>query len=301
MTPELRLIRYFVVVAETGNVTRAAARLHIAQPSLSAAIKQLEAQLGVELLKREGRGVALTPAGELLYRRGRELVAAADALAAELRGAATSARLRLGVTPAARYGVAPRLLSACAAEAPGVMLYTSEDTTGALLRGVASGVLDAAVVFCAPADRPANLVFHNLWEERAVVHLPADHRLATRERVTLADLAGERILVASSPDSSGYTTRIVGAFEREGVEPRTVSDPYPDLGLQAVREGFGVVIYARSAYPDDLEGSAFVTLAPPVALPFELVVHARAVSPATAAVVAAAKAVAGAEAETVLG
>ena len=66
MAPELRLIRYFVAVAQEGNVTRAAERLHVAQPSLSAAVRQLEAQLGVDLLERTGRGVALTPAGELL-------------------------------------------------------------------------------------------------------------------------------------------------------------------------------------------------------------------------------------------
>ncbi len=61
MTPELRLIRYFVAVAQEGNVTRAAERLHVARPSLSAAVRQLEGQLGVDLLARSGRGIALTP------------------------------------------------------------------------------------------------------------------------------------------------------------------------------------------------------------------------------------------------
>lgn len=151
MTPELRLIRYFVAVAESGNVTRAAERLHIAQPSLSAAIKQLEQQLGVELLARHGRRVTITAAGALLLRRGGELLEHADAVAAEVRGqdAATSGRLRLGVSPTARFGLAPELLSACAARAPAVMLYTSEDTTGALLRAVADGTRDLAITFCA--------------------------------------------------------------------------------------------------------------------------------------------------------
>src|SRR3954468_21162101 len=133
MTPELRLVRYFVAVAEIGNVTRAAERLHIPQPSLSAAIKQLEGQLGVDLLERRGRRVTVTPAGELLLRRGRELLEHADAVAEERRwhgtpvagglrwrGAVTRARLRLGLTPTARYGVGPRLLAACAAEVPAV-------------------------------------------------------------------------------------------------------------------------------------------------------------------------------------
>jgi len=70
MAVELRLVRYFVAVAQEGNVTRAAERLHISQPSLSAAVRQLEAQLGVSLLERSGREIALTPAGELLRDRG---------------------------------------------------------------------------------------------------------------------------------------------------------------------------------------------------------------------------------------
>ena len=120
MTPELRLVRYFVAVAEAQNVTRAAERLNLSQPSLSAAVKQLEAQLGVELLARSGRGVTLTPAGELLLARGRELLEHADRVAEEVqaRGATATGRLRLGLTPTARHGVGPRLLAACAARAP---------------------------------------------------------------------------------------------------------------------------------------------------------------------------------------
>lgn len=173
-----------MAVAETGNVTRAAQSLHIAQPSLSAAIKQLEQQLGVELLARYGRRVTVTAAGDLLPRRGRELLNHADAVAAEVRGqdAAASGRLRLGVSPTARYGVAPELLAACAAQAPAVMLYTTEDTTGALLRDVADGGLDLAITFCAPAHSGVELAL--VREEPAIVHLPADDHPLGRSRVT---------------------------------------------------------------------------------------------------------------------
>jgi len=288
MTPELRLIRYFVAVAETGNVTRAAKRLHIAQPSLSAAIKQLEQQLGVELLARYGRRVTVTAAGELLLRRGRELLKHADAVAAEVRGqdAATSGRLRLGVSPTARFGVAPELLAACAARAPAVMLYTTEDTTGALLRDVADGSLDLAITFCAPAHSGLELAL--LREEPAIVHLPADHRLADRTSLTLPELAEETILAASH-DSRGFSARVLSAFAEVGLTPPTRVDPHPDLGLQAVREGLGVVVYARSAYPDALDGSAFVKLRPPLGLPFHLASRAVATGAPVATVQAIAR------------
>ncbi|MFL5926945.1 MAG: LysR family transcriptional regulator [Gaiellaceae bacterium] len=281
MTPELRLIRYFVTVAEEGNVTRAAHRLHIAQPSLSAALKQLETQLGVELLRRDGRQLALTPAGELLRRRGRQLLADADAVAADVRGAAAGGRLRLGVSPTARYELAPRLLAVCAASAPGVMVYTQEDTTGALVRGVADGRLDAAITFCTSEPPPSTVELVPLYEERGVVHLAADHPLAQENAVTLADLVDEHVLVAASADSSGYSSRVFGAFRDAGLEPKTLPDPYPDLGLQAVRERRGFVIYVRSAYPEQLEDSAFVPLEPPLTLPFHLAVHRGARHPGT--------------------
>ena len=284
MTPDLRLIRYFVTVAEEGNVTRAAERLHISQPSLSAAIQQLERQLGVELLVRVGRRIEITPAGELLRERGQQLLEQAGAVVEEIRDRhhAGAGRLSVGVSPTARYGIAQRLLVACTTQVPAVMLYTAEDTTGALLRYVARGRLDLAITFCAP-DPPAGIELLLLRHEAAIVHLPSQHPLADRPVLTLQDLRDETILVAATEDSKGFSNRVLSAFRTAGITPRTLADPYPypDLGLQAVREGLGVVIYPRSAFPAELDGSAFVPLTPPVEMPFHLAHRA---APKTAAV-----------------
>ena len=271
MTPDLRLIRYFVTVAEERNVTRAAERLHIAQPSLSAAIQQLERQLGVELVTRTGRRIEITPAGELLRKRGRELLEQADTIFREVRerDQAGAGRLTLGVSPTARVGIAQRLLAECTSQVPAAMLYTTEDTTGSLLRDVARGRLDLAITFCAP-DPPAGVELVLLDEEPAIVHLPSDHRLATRAEVSLSDLAEETILVGATDDSRGFTDRVLSPFRNAGLSPKTLADPYPDLGVQAVREGLGIVIYPRSAVPAQLAGSVFVTLLPSLPMPFHL-------------------------------
>lgn len=287
-------MHYFVAVAQAGNVTRAAERLHLSQPALSAAVKQLEQQLGVELLARSGRGFGLTAAGELLLERGVALLEQAATVADEVRGrdGAPAARLRIGLSPTARYGVGPALLAASAAAAPAVMLYSSEDTTGALLRDVASGRLDLAVVFCAPDDVPAGVELLPVRAEPAIVHMAADHPLAGRDALTLADLAEDTVLIAGGRESGGFTDRVLAAFEAAGRQPRTVPDPYPDLGLRAVREGVGVVIYARSAFPPELAGSAFVALTPPLYLPFALAWRPRSQTRALEAVLDAIRAAA---------
>jgi DNA-binding transcriptional LysR family regulator len=100
------------------------------------------------------------------------------------------------------------------------------------------------------------------------VHLAADHPLAGRPELALEDLREETVLVGATEDSRGFTERVLSAFRAAGVAPRTLADPYPDLGLQAVREGLGIVIYPKSAFPPELSGSAFVPLVPPLPMPF---------------------------------
>jgi DNA-binding transcriptional LysR family regulator len=269
--PELRLVRYWVAVAEEGNITRAAERLHLSQPALSAAVRTLEAQLGVALLDRSDRVLRLTPAGELLLEEGRALLREADRVFSAVAALDRSAvgRLRIGLTPTARYGLGPSLLAACASSAPGVMLYPAEDATGALLRDVRSGRLDLAVLFCAVGGLDG-VVVEPLLSEPAVVHLRADHPLAGRPSVALEELSGEVFLVAEGGDSDGFTARVLELCRSRGFEPEVRPDPYPDLGLQAVREGLGVVLYVRGAFPDEMPGSAFVPVAPPVGFPFSL-------------------------------
>ena len=289
MLPELRLIRYFVAVAEEGNVTRAAERLHMAQPPLSAAVRQLERQLGVALLDRSSRQVRLTAAGEQLLEQGRELLAHADTVVRDVQAVerSPSGLLRGGLSPAARFRLVPDLLERWSTAAPGVMLHTSEDTTGALLRDVRQGRLDLAIVFCPPDVN--GLASTSLRDEPAVVHVRDDHPLASRTHVALNELAGETLLVAGSKDSPGYTAAVVAACRAAGFEPRTRPDPYPDLGTQAIREGLGIVLYVRTAFGPRLEGSVLVPLEPVVTFPFVLVWRRDARSAALSAVLAASR------------
>jgi DNA-binding transcriptional LysR family regulator len=222
------------------------------------------------LLDRNSRRVRLTVAGEQLLERGRELLAHADAVVGDVQAVeqSPSGLLRAGLSPAARFGLAPELLERWSTAAPGVMLHTREDTTGALLRDVRDGRLDLALVFCPPAvDGLASAV---LRDEPAVVHVRDDHPLASQEHLALDELAGETLLVAGGEDSPGYTAAVLSACRAAGFEPRTRPDPYPDLGTQAVREGLGVVLYVRSAFGPPLEGSTLVPVKPAVALPFVL-------------------------------
>jgi DNA-binding transcriptional LysR family regulator len=122
--------------------------------------------------------------------------------------------------------------------------------------------------FC--ADEDESLGRERLQDAPAVLHVNADHPLAQRRAVALADLRDEPIVVAGGPESLGYTAAVVALCRAAGFEPNTVPDPYPDLGVQAIREGLGVVIYPRHAFADEVAGSAFVPIEPQVTLPFDL-------------------------------
>lgn len=270
MSPDLRQVRYFVAVAEELNFTRAAERLHMAQPPLSAAIQQLEEQLGVALFERTTRRVELTLAGKLLLARGQELLAHAEEVFSAVREVerAPVGTLRVGVAPPARFGLAPELVAACATEAAGVMLYSREEPTGILLRELRAGRLDLVIAFCAPPDDA--LQRERLRDEPAVVHVDASHPFAARASVALDDLRDETLIVSGGPESPGFSATVVELCRKAGFEPKTIPDPYPDLGLQAIREGLGVVIYVRTAFASDLDRSVFVPIDPSVTLPFDL-------------------------------
>ena len=117
----------------------------------------------------------------------------------------------------------------------------------------------------------------------------ADHRLARRETVELAELRDEVLLVAGGPDSPGYTATVLGLCREAGFKPATLPDPYPDLGLQAVRERLGVAVYVATAFGGELTDTRLVPLAGGVTLPFLLAWSETARSAALDGLVAAAR------------
>ena len=146
---ELRHLRYFVAVAEERHFGRAAARLHIAQPPLSQQIRRFEAELGEPLLYRTTRSVELSPAGEVLLERGREILAAVDAAIDDARRAARGeyGRLAVGFTGSSTYALLPALAAALRRELPGVVLdLRGELLTPAQVARLVDGALDLGLL-----------------------------------------------------------------------------------------------------------------------------------------------------------
>lgn len=185
---ETRELRYFVAVAEELHFGRAADRLGIAQPPLSRAIRRLEQRLGVRLLDRNRRGAALTDAGEVLLREARTVLDAAGAAARRTRRAGDPNRPLVLVTKAgASHELLRRLLDAVASDpgaAPVEVLLCEVGEQAKLLR---DGSADAALMH-RPFDDLAGFDTEDLCVEGQVAILPAAHPLASRDRLTLADV-----------------------------------------------------------------------------------------------------------------
>jgi DNA-binding transcriptional LysR family regulator len=186
---ETRELRYFVAVAEELHFGRAADRLGIAQPPLSRAIRLLERRLGVQLLDRDRRGVALTEAGRVLLREAATALDAVAAAARRTQRAADPKRPLVLVTKAgASHDVLRRLLDAQAAEPGAVPVEVLLCEVGEQARLLRDGRADVALMH-RPYDDLAGFDTEDLRVEGQVAILPAEHPLAAREKLTLADVS----------------------------------------------------------------------------------------------------------------
>ncbi|MFD8206998.1 LysR substrate-binding domain-containing protein [Streptomyces sp. NPDC059695] len=186
---ELRTLRYFVAVAEELHFGRAAARLHISQPPLSRAIKQLETRLGTTLLNRSATGATLTPAGAVLLEEARDLLDHADRARARVVAAAgRPAALTLGLLGDGTDLGALRLADAYREQHPGIEVRVREADLTDPTCGLRAGLVDIAVTR-APFDE-TGLYVHELRTDPVGAVLRADDPLACRKNLRLADLAG---------------------------------------------------------------------------------------------------------------
>lgn len=218
---DLRQLRYFVAVAEELHFGRAAERLHMAQPPLSQAIRQLEARLGVALFQRTTRRVELTDAGRAYLERVRGILAEVEEAADHARRVAAGAvgHLTLGCVGSATYSLLPTLSRRLAAELPGIdFSFRGEMLAPDQVEALRSGAIDVALLRPPAAD--PSLTVHTLRRDRLVAALPAEHPLAARSRVHAADLAGVDLITYSAGRHSVMHDVVLGLMRDAGVEPR---------------------------------------------------------------------------------
>src|ERR1700730_2761024 len=189
---ELRHLRYFVAVADSGNLTLAAQRmLHTSQPSLSRQIRDLENEVGTPLLTRRARGVDLTPAGRAFLDHARAVLSQVEAASAAARQVAHPAKpcFTMGFLTGHELTWMPEALQILCDELPNIDVMISSQYSPLLADGLSKGNIDAA--FLRREKGAPDLAFRLLVKESLVVVLPANHRLAALKDISPKDILGE--------------------------------------------------------------------------------------------------------------
>jgi DNA-binding transcriptional LysR family regulator len=289
---ELRHLRYFIAVAEELNFSRAAERMHMAQPPLSAAIRQLERDLRVDLFVRTTREVKLTEAGHAFLAGARRTLADAERAAEDARRAAAGelGDLRIAYSWSTRFETLPALGRAFRATHPDVELLAQEMWNARMPPAFRNGSIDVAVSLC--PEIAADLQLAPIRRERLVALLPEAHSLAGEDAISLAALSGEEFIVFPREIAPRLHDAFMSVYRRAGFEPRVRNESFHtgwDLGVLAE-------IPAAAVAPQTVAGGlpeGIVAVAvdePTDSMETCLVWRADDTSPAVAAFVAAARA-----------
>ncbi|WP_028267643.1 LysR family transcriptional regulator [Arthrobacter sp. MA-N2] len=246
---QLSQIEYFIAVAESTSFTQGARRVNIVQSAVSAAIRQLEHELGSDLFIRQGRSIRLTPAGEAMLPRARTILAdvqaardAVDAVRGTVRGT-----VALGTLAHAGSVDVMQILRTVRRDYPGIVIKLRQTVQGTRtsLADVRSGALDLALV-SVPEEAAPGLELHPLHAEGIVFACSDSHPLADRKRVSLSEIADEPFV--DFPEGWGNRTTVDAAFAAAGLH-RTVHTEVVSftMATELVREGLGVAFLPESA------------------------------------------------------
>jgi LysR family hydrogen peroxide-inducible transcriptional activator len=240
MRPTLRQLQYVVAIAETGRFHEAAKRLYVSQPSLSAQVADVEAQLDVKLIERGRHGAIMTPQGEEFVKRARIILRSVEDLKSAMEAGATSlaGRIRLGVLPSVGPYLLPSVVKTLHRDNPGLRLNVQEHRTLDLRTGLSDGSLDC--VISATEDHP-DTGGARLFEERLWICAAADDPLAGDGPVAIDDLKGRDLLTVGS--GHRFSLIVQQLADRMGA---FISTEYQGTSLDAVRQmaatGAGVAI-----------------------------------------------------------
>jgi len=249
---DLRLLRYFLVVAEELNVTRAAARLDIQQAPLSQQIKLFERALGAQLFRRKPRGVELTAAGEALRNEAAAIFAnverAVDAVVRVSRG--ERGQIRIGLTTSACFHpLPPQAIRSFRRANPQVKITFEQNSTPGLIGALQAGRVDVAFIRTA-IGQPTGVRMLPLIEEPMVVALPAGHPLASRKnggRLTLKSLVHEKFIGYPRAAGAGLYDSVIAACIASGFSPDVAHEaPQIVTTLNLVAAGMGISVVPSS-------------------------------------------------------
>jgi DNA-binding transcriptional LysR family regulator len=268
MDPDAGLLQAFVVLCEELNFTRAAARLNIAQPTLSRQIKQLETQVGGILFDRTTRHVSLTPAGQALFARSRhalaEMARGVEDARQTLRGAPD--RLRIGVTLSGDADLVPTILRRFRERHPTVEVLVDRASTTSHVHSLQQGEIDVSFVRLPLADTGL-LEIALIRSDDMLAVLPAAHPLARLPAVPVEDLNDEPLIMFPRQLSEGHFDQIARHI-RPTTDPATITfQPRPDeeAMIAAVAEGAGFTIAtARRIAQTQVPGAIALPMVPPL-------------------------------------
>ncbi|AOJ65217.1 LysR family transcriptional regulator [Burkholderia ubonensis] len=241
---ELRHLRYFVAVAEERNFTRAAERLHIAQPPLSRQIQQLEELLGVPLFERNARPLKLTDAGRFFHSHAVQLLAQTAELESMTKRVGKIERsLSIGFVGSTLYGMLPKIIRRYRDEFPAVELSLQELSTMDQIKALKEGRIDVGFGRIRHEDPSVRRVV--LREERMIVALPVGHALdGAKEVLSLHDLVNDTLIIFPKAPRPSYADQVLAAFHDRALKPRRIYETRElqiALGLVAMGEGVSVV------------------------------------------------------------
>ena len=248
---ELRHLRYFVAVAEMENVSRAAMqRLHVSQPSLSRQIRDLEDEMGVQLLERTAKSVRLTEAGRAFLDEARAILKHTDEAVSKVRAIAgkSQTELHIGDWPLATGRVMPSLLRAYQQAMPNTKVKVHDWPVEKNIAGVRDGRLQLAIILPPlKANALEELRFEELLTARVCLAVSCAHPFARRQSVSLADAAREPFIGLTHEEYPRYLEYLNAIFARVNDKPRLVEEHDGWSGVfSAVAAGTGVAVTSNA-------------------------------------------------------
>ncbi|CZY43232.1 MULTISPECIES: LysR family transcriptional regulator [Enterobacter cloacae complex] len=264
---DIKSLRYFLQVAETLNFNRAAERLNISQPVVTRVIAQLEHEVGSKLFERTTRRVALTPAGAVLLREVRPLIAHVEAVQQTIRHsvAEKSGRFTVGYTTLAMQTVTPDLLRKFKSEFPDIELEVNEMTSQAQVEALLSAEIDVGFVLTPVIDEA--LTITPLHRERLKLAVPDYHPHASGagegNRVPLSAFANDYFIIPSKQQFPAVYDEIIRACDGAGFRPRLKECGENQTCVGLARAGLGVVFVSGRTTDIPSEGLVFVEIDDP--------------------------------------